>query len=218
MTQRVEAALDDLRRYLQDEIAPSGAADALARLMAQPPEVLMQHVGTWSAEQSRAQERSVGELLLHALKKVNAPAELGLLDREAMANYLDRVSTIAIRLCPAEERSQLRANISAMRISRDTTPGVIPIPVIVQAPAPPAIVEDAQSARRFNLIMDRVAQAGAGAQPDTQAIAQLLTLAAARSQTGGQLHAYPEQLPPLTRGPERDIFLILRGALPGWGP
>src|SRR6185436_3927381 len=108
MTQRVDAALGDLHRYLQDEIPPSGAADALARLMAQPPEILMQHVGTWSAEQSRIQSRSVGDLLLHALKKVNAPAELGLLDREAMANYLDRVSTIAIRLCPAEERSQLR--------------------------------------------------------------------------------------------------------------
>src|SRR5438105_1068305 len=194
MTQRVEAALGDLRRYLQDEIPPSGAADALARLMAQPPEVLMQHVGTWSAEQSRAQERSVGELLLHALKKVSAPAELGLLDREAMANYLDRVSTIAIRLCPVEERNQLRASISAMRISRDltATPGIIPI-VVPSAPAAgPALVEDPQSARRFSLIMDRVAQQGT--QPDAQAVAQLLTLAAARSQTGGQLDAYLEQL------------------------
>jgi Domain of unknown function (DUF4388) len=218
MTQRVEAALGDLRRYLQDEIPPSGAADALARLMAQPPEVLMQHVGTWSAEQSRAQSRSVGELLLHALKKVNAPAELGLLDREAMANYLDRVSTIAIRLCPVEERNQLRANISAMRITRDTTSGVIPTPVIVPVPVAPAIVEDAQSARRFNLIMDRVAQAGAGAQPDTQAIAQLLTLAAARSQNSGQLDAYLEQLRPLTGGKEGNIFVILGGALPGWDP
>ena len=120
MTQRVEAAVGDLRRYLLDEIPPSGAADALARLMAQPPEVLMQQVGTWSVEQSHVQSRSVGELLLHALKKVNAPAELGLLDREAMANYLDRVSTIAIRLCPVEDRNQLRANISAMPTSSPT--------------------------------------------------------------------------------------------------
>src|SRR5256714_3192407 len=214
MTQRVEAALGDLRRYLLDEIPPSGAADALARLMAQPPEVLMQHVGPWSAEQSRAQARSVGELLLHALKKVNAPAELGLLDREAMANYLDRVSTIAIRLCPAEERSHLRANISAMRISRDTTSGVIPIPIIVQAPAPPAVVEDAQSARRFNLIMDRVAQAGAGAQPDTQPIAQRLTRAAARSQTGGPVYASPPALPPPPRAQEGEIPLIAVRDLP----
>src|SRR2546423_3192050 len=218
MTQRVEAALGDLRRYLLDEIPPSGAADALARLMAQPPEVLMQHVGPWSAEQSRAQARSVGELLLHALKKVNAPAELGLLDREAMANYLDRVSTIAIRLCPAEERSHLRANISAMRISRDTTSGVIPIPIIVQAPAPPAVVEDAQSARRFNLIMDRVAQAGAGAQPDTQAIAQLLTLAAARSQTGGRPEPSLPPLRPLAGGQEGDHLRVARRAQPGGGP
>src|ERR1051326_8114336 len=182
MTQLVESALGDLRRYLQDEIAPSGAADALARLMAQPPELLMQHVGTWSVEQSRVQARSVGDLLLHALKKVNAPAELGLLDREAMANYLDRGSTIAIRLCPPEERNALRASISAMRISRGTSSGSIAIPVVMPAAAPAP-----------------------------------MTLAAARSQTGGQLDAYLEQLRPLT-GKEGNIFVILGGALPGWDP
>jgi len=224
MTQRIETALGDLRRYLQDEIPPSGAADALARLMAQPPEVLMQHVGTWSVEQSTAQSRSVADLLLHALKKVNAPAELGLLDREAMANYLDRISTIAIRLCPAEQRNQLRSSISAMRISRGTSSGIIPIviPGPAAGAAPLTLTEDPQSARRFSLIMDRVTQqlesGGAqGAAPDTQAVAQLLTLAAARSQTGGQLDAYLEQLRPLT-GKEGNIFVILGGALPGWDP
>ena len=225
MPQRIEGAISDLRRYLQDEIPPSGAADALARLMAQPPEVLMQHVGSWSVEQSAAQSRSVADLLLHALKKVNAPAELGLLDREAMANYLDRISTIAIRLCPAEQRNQLRSSISAMRISRGTSSGIIPIVIpgpAAGAAAPLALAEDPQSARRFSLIMDRVTQqlesAGAtGAAPDNQAVAQLLTLAAARSQTGGQLDAYLEQLRPLT-GHEGNIFVILGGALPGWDP
>src|ERR1043165_6241954 len=158
MTQPVEAALGDLSRYLHDEIAPSGAADALARLMAQPPEILMQHVGTWSVEQSHAQARPVGELLLHALQKVNAPAELGLLDRKAMANYLDRISTIAIRLCPLEERNQLRASISAMRIEKMTSSsGVIPIPIVVpSAPQPMAAAvqaDDPMNARRFSLIM-----------------------------------------------------------------
>src|SRR5436305_1926035 len=221
MSQHVDAALGDLGRYLRDEIPPSGAADALARLMAQPPEILMQHVGTWSAEQSRAQARPVSELLLHALQKVSAPAELGLLDREAMANYLDRVSTLAIRLCPAEERNHLRASISAMRIEKITSAGIIPI-VMPAAPQPATIVpaDDPLSARRFSLIMDRLTQQGVqpGAQPDTHAVAQLLTLAAARSQTGGQLDAYLEQLRPLTGGKEGNIFVILGGALPGWDP
>jgi hypothetical protein len=217
MTQRIDSALSEFRRYLHDEIPPSGAADALARLMAQPPEVLMQDVGTWSAEQSQAQSRPISELLLHALKKVNAPAELGLLDRETMANYLDRVSTIAIRLCPAEERNHLRASISAMRISRSTSSGIIPIPIVMPtAPAALAPATEQQSARRFELIMDRVAQQGA--QPDAQAIAQLVTLAAARAQTGGQLDAYLEQLRPLTGGKEGNIFVILGGAMPGWDP
>jgi hypothetical protein len=225
MSPHVDAAIGDLSRYLRDEIPPSGAADALARLMAQPPELLMQHVGSWSAEQSRAQARPLCELLLHALQKVNAPAELGLLDREAMANFLDRISTIAIRLCPAEERNQLRASISAMRIAKMmTSPGIMPIPIGVPALQPAAAMvpaDDPQSARRFSLIMDRLmTQQGVqqGAPPDAHAVAQLLTLAAARSQTGGQLDAYLEQLRPLTGGKEGNIFVILGGALPGWDP
>src|SRR5207244_10991275 len=117
---------------------------------------------------------------------------------------------------PPTEPTHHPATPRAMRVTPTRTPDLRPIPVIGQPPAPPAIVEDAQSARRFNLIMDRVAQSGA--QPDTQAVAQLLTLAAARSQTGGQLEAYLEQLRPLTGGKEGNIFVILGGALPGWDP
>jgi hypothetical protein len=227
MTQRVDSALGELRRYLQDEIAPSAAADALARLMAQPPDVLMQQVGAWSAEQSRARSAPIGDLLLHALKKVYIPATLGLLDREAMESYLDRVSTIAIRLCPQEERNQLRSSIAAMRITGDTAterlraavaPAVLPTP---PAPEPPA--DDAQTARRFSLIVDRLnrqmesgAAAGQSAQPDVQALSQLLTIAASRAQSGGQFNEYLEQLRPLTGGGQGNVFVILGGGMPSW--
>jgi hypothetical protein len=38
-------------------------------------------------------------LLLHALTKIYITGELQLLDREAVANYLDRVTGVALRLC-----------------------------------------------------------------------------------------------------------------------
>ena len=42
-----------------------------------------------------------------------------LLDRDAVADYLDRVTTIALRICPVEERDVLRTNLNTMRMSRD---------------------------------------------------------------------------------------------------
>ena len=51
----VEAALNDFQRYLDDSIPPAIAANALATLMAQPPAVMMQHVGNWAVQQSEVQ-------------------------------------------------------------------------------------------------------------------------------------------------------------------
>lgn len=75
ITQRVEAVLFELQQYLQDEIPPNGAADAIATLMAQPPDVVMERVASWSVEQSRARSVPVSDLLLHALKKVYVTGE-----------------------------------------------------------------------------------------------------------------------------------------------
>jgi hypothetical protein len=218
--QPVEAALNDLRRYLDDSIPPAIAANALATLIAQPPAVMMQHVGTWAVEQSEIQSTPVSMLLLAALKKVYVTGELRLLDPEAVANYLDRAMTLAIRMCPESDRDFLRASLTTMRMSRDTAHSteVVRLPTYGGR----TVVPDADSlnARRFSLIVDRLTkemQSGGGdAQPDSQAVAQLLTMAAARSQNGQQLNDYLEQIRPLTGGKEGNVFIILGGAMPSW--
>src|SRR5437764_8739038 len=123
MTQLVDAALTELQRYLQDEIPPNVAANAVAVLMAQPPELMMQRVGAWSAEQSHALTLRPSDLLLKALHKVYITGEMKLLDRDAVADYLDRVTTIALRLCPVDERDTLRTSMNTMRLSHDLTVG-----------------------------------------------------------------------------------------------
>src|SRR5438067_7571269 len=119
MIETVEAALSAFQRYLQEEIPPAAASHPLETLMAQPPDVLMQQVATWTAEQSRLRAIAPRDLLLHALKKVYITGELQLLDREAVANYLDRVTSVALRLCPDADRDQLRSDLTLMRMSRD---------------------------------------------------------------------------------------------------
>jgi len=218
--QPVEAALNDLQRYLDDAIPPAIAANALATLMAQPPAVMMQHVGNWAVEQSEAQSTPVSMLLLMALKKVFVTGELKLLDPEAVANYLDRATTLAIRMCPEADRDFLRTSLTTMRMSRDMTHSteVVRMPAYSGRTVVPDL--DSQTAKRFSLIVDRLTkemQSGEGtAQPDSQAVAQLLTMAAARSQNGAQLNDYLEQIRPLTGGKEGNVFIILGGAMPSW--
>jgi hypothetical protein len=229
MQQRVEAALFELQRYLQDEIPPNSAADALATLMAQPPEVMLQRVGEWSEAHSRTESAPVCDLLLHAMKKVYITGELHILDREAVANYLDRATTVVLRMCPVEERDVLRNNLATMRMSQDVnatlkTPPPPPprLPTLTSVRNPVAD-EDAQLAKRFSLIVDRLTRQMSGtadqpqaAAPDPQALAQLLTMAASRSQTGQQFNAYMDQIRPLTGGNEGNVFVILGGGLPSW--
>lgn len=219
MTQRVEAALLEFERYLAGAIPPEGGADALAILMAQPPDVLMQRVATWAADEHRRSALSVRELLLFAMRKVYVTGELQLLDREAIANYLDRVTGVVLRICPEPERDQLRDAINDMRRTRMATverdrPHIAPI-----ATQSSISVDEEQAAKRFSLIFDRLSresrQSG-GTPADPQAIAQLLTMAAMRSQNGEQLNQYLEQLKPLAGGKEGNIFVILGGAMPSW--
>lgn len=85
-TQRVEASLVELQRYLQDEIPPNSAADAVATLMAQPPDVMMQGIASWSSEQSYARSVAVTDLLLDALKKIYVTRATAHHGRIAFAN------------------------------------------------------------------------------------------------------------------------------------
>lgn len=131
---QIEGALLELQRYLQNDIPPDAGAGSVALLMAQPPEIVMQHVGTWSVEQAGKHAVQISDLLVHALKKIYVMGELNLLDREAIANYLDRITGPAIRLCATDdERSQLRSKLTTMRMSKST----VATPIQIAVPLPP---------------------------------------------------------------------------------
>jgi hypothetical protein len=223
MSETVAAALSMFQRYLDEEIPPSAASYALATLMAQPPDVLMQQVATWTAVQNRTHSLAARDLLLLALKKIYITGELALLDRDAVANYLDRVTAVALRLCPAADVDSLRTDITMMRQSRATSATLQQTVAPAQMP-PLAVISptesEAQAAKQYSLVFDRLtreqASAGKGAAADPQAIAQLLAMAATRSQTAEQLNQYLDQLRPLAGGGDKNVFVILGGALPSW--
>jgi hypothetical protein len=224
MSETVVAALSMFQRYLDEEIPPSAGSYALATLMAQPPDVLMQQVATWTANQNRTHSIAARDLLLLALKKIYITGELQLLDRHAVANFLDRATAVALRLCPAADIDSLRTDITLMRQSRATSATLQQTVAPAQMPALTVISpteSEAQAAKQYSLVFDRLTreQASAGdkgAGADPQAIAQLLAMAATRSQTAEQLNQYLDQLRPLAGGGDKNVFVILGGALPSW--
>jgi len=226
MTETVAAALSTFQRYLDEEIPPALASYALATLMAQPPDVLMQQVATWTTEQVRTRPIAARQLLLHALKKIYITGELQLLDRVAVANYLDRVTGIALQVCPEGDVAELRSEVTLMRQSRATEAyleqaAVVPARMPTLSVVTPQSESEAHAAKQYSLIFDRLtrekASAGSkGAEVDPQAIAQLLSMAATRSQTAEQLNQYLDQLRPLAGGGDKNVFVILGGALPSW--
>lgn len=74
----------------------------------------------------------------------------------------------------------------------------------------------------MSLILERLnapvpSESGQPAAPaDPQAIAQMLTMAAASSKNGQQLNDYMEQIRPLAGAAGGNVFVILGGALPSW--
>ena len=119
LPEEIQTALFDLQRYLLDEIPPITAWDAVVTLMEQPPELFMRQVHAWTVEQGRMQAAPMADFLFHALKKVFMIGELKLIDRALVLGYLDRVEPLALQLCPAEDRDLLKANLAAMRLSRN---------------------------------------------------------------------------------------------------
>src|SRR5438874_693127 len=127
-----------------------------------------------------------------------------------------------------DERDDLRAKLTEMRLSRDVTAAraeaqSVKVTTLAAKAPPPAEDDDAQLAKRFTLVLERLTKQmeGAGQQQDAsqanpQALAQLLTMAANRSQNGQQLNDYLNMIRPLTGGKEGNVFVILGGGVPAW--
>src|SRR5207253_4207932 len=121
----------------------------------------MQRVATWCVQQNETRKVPIGDMLVYSLKKIYITGELGLLDRVAVADFLDRVTGIALRACPAEERDGVRAKLTEMRMSRDVTAAraeqpTVNIPPPPPKPAAPEEDEDAKLAKRFTLVLERL--------------------------------------------------------------
>jgi hypothetical protein len=223
LPEEIQTALFDLQRYLLDQIPPITAWDSIETLMEQPPELFMRQVHAWIVEQGRLQAAPVSDFIFHALKKVFMVGELKLIDRSAVLAYLDRVEPLALQICPPGDRDVLKKNLEAMRISRSMSSARVDLGAQSGAPAPAperkgGDPELAQTAKRFSLIIERLARGvGAEAKPTPQAVGQLVSLAAASSHNEQELAEYMKRVRPIA-GETKDanLFKLIGDSLPSW--
>jgi Domain of unknown function (DUF4388) len=224
----LQTALFDFQRFLLDQIPPLTASDAVETLMTRPPELLVKQIHAWTIDQSRHQEASQSDFLLHALRKVHLFSVLKLVDRAALDKYLDSVVPLALQVCPAEEREALRASVAGMRESTmlgANTSSVVPIG---RESAPKTgvrgVVSDVvtRTARRLSTVVERLA--GRMSSPEAQQqqqqampAAQLVTMAAASSTSEEELNAYVRKLRAYTGESETEKLVhVLAADVPQW--
>ena len=123
-------AVQEIQRYLADEIAPLMAADAARKLLRLPPKYGAAAIEHWLEAQLSAPDRAanVSGYLYHAIKKFHHFSEVNLIDQRAMNCYIADLSRIVVRLCPEREQSELRLRLS--RIGEVKTTLSAPVTVL----------------------------------------------------------------------------------------
>jgi hypothetical protein len=111
-SERQDARLDLIARYLSDEIAPMIFLDAVDDLLQAPARVVGLAVRGWLVSQLRgAPGVAISDYLYHAVKKLHLLGELELVPAPELAAFLRGVFPEILKLCPDQERAALVQNL-----------------------------------------------------------------------------------------------------------
>ncbi len=115
-------ALQEIQRYLADQLAPMMVVDAANVLLRMPPKVGAAAIRQWVESQLSAPDRAVtvGGYLYHSVKKFHVLSECQLVEPAAMERYLSELSRIVVQMCPEREQAELRAKLSRIGEVRTT--------------------------------------------------------------------------------------------------
>ena len=111
-----QLALQELQRYLSDQVAPLMVADSIEELIALPPGVVATTIEGWVATQYRgsADAASISDYLFHAMKKIHMMSALKLIQGERMTQYVEALGQIVTEMIPAEERDAFRTTLKGL--------------------------------------------------------------------------------------------------------
>ncbi len=112
----VREALFELQRYLSDAIAPMMVADSMGMLLEYPAELAAFEINAWTLAQFRGRMGTVplSDYLFHAVDKIHQLGTYGLVPKEKLQQYLDRLIPVILQQCPDDDRDLLRANLTRL--------------------------------------------------------------------------------------------------------
>jgi len=109
---QLKLALQDIREYLADKTPPLMVADSVTLLLDAPPDGVASDLLAWAERQREAQpELVLADLVFHALSKLHAIGEFGLVDQEALSAQLRQVGAAVLEFVPFEDRERLRRSL-----------------------------------------------------------------------------------------------------------
>ncbi len=231
---RLREGLEDLHRYLADQVAPLLVADSVELLLDFPPDLTAGALHAWAVGQAgvRRGGETLADFLFHAVKKIQLFEEFNLLPTERFAHFLSELADRLLESTPEGERERLAEMLAYLHRA---APGVVPTVTHLHRalghadggptsaagePAVPVTAEELRSLRRFSLLLDRLpAMRSGGADEDSLATArQLMVLAAAGATSAGDLDSRMSRLRAAGVAPAvaRDVVRSMAQAIPDW--
>jgi hypothetical protein len=112
-------ALQQLQRYLSDNIAPMIFAESMDTLFATPPEYITAQIVSWVASLTGVEAKlATADYLFHAAKKFHLLGELELIPREQVAAFLRALGPHLLGACPEQDRGGLINDFANLELSQ----------------------------------------------------------------------------------------------------
>jgi hypothetical protein len=226
----LQAAVQELRAYLSDRIAPLMVLDSMGLLLEQPASLLATEIAGWATQQqAEAPDVPAVDFLYHGVKKVTMLAELDLVSKDSFAEYLPQLAYAVVRFCPESDRNMLRESLSrlGLAVMAPSSAGggqVGAVDVLHRAAGSAARAAEhtptsqaALGLRRLSLFLQRL-QPQAPMEKRAEVMSQFVATAATHSRTSQELDEHLSTL--RERGIETamdELIRTLARALPGWG-
>ena len=237
----IREALFELQRYLSDEIAPLMVVETVDLLVRQPPELTASEIQNWTAEQHHLSGAAAptSDYFFHCVKKLHLLAEYKLIGASTIRPFLERVATLLLQACPAEDRELFTNNVRRMAAADTHLSSAVGLlhrqtgaerPMVATKTAVAAASADVsrttqEGLRRFSLLLNRLERTdrpGLGAplaatSDRDRVLSEMLSVAARESRSASELDRHLARLGSLGFDARIDrVFRSLSGALPGW--
>lgn len=98
-------SVEEIQRYLSDQVPPLLVADSVEVLFKSPPQWAADGIMRWAAGQFSRGGMTISDLFFHALKKMHRIGELGLMGDQVFAAGIEQLTHELTQRCPQQERA-----------------------------------------------------------------------------------------------------------------